>query len=117
MSLFNVISYDVARNSDIWYCYIHGYPFGTPGGFYVLYMSRDNGQINIFQCIVQHVAPIYVRGILFLCIQPVVMVHQHVHQDLLDARRAFHNYKRDQFMQQTFGVNYEGYMDQLIGSL
>ena len=117
VSLFHVISHDVARNADIWYCYIHGYPLGSVGGFYLLDISNNDGQIRIFQCDVQHIAPLHVKGTLFLCIQPVVMVHQYLHQELLDARRTYDNYKHDQFIQYTCGVSYQSYMDQLIGSI
>ena len=117
MSLFYIISRDLTRNADIFYCYIHGYPYGSSGGFYLLDISHNDGQIHIFQCVVRHNAPLYVEGTLFLGIQPVGMVNQYLHQDLVDARRAFDNYKCDQFTQYTFGVNYESYMDQLIGSI
>ena len=117
VSLFNVVSYDVTCNADIWYCYKHGYPSGTHGGFYLLDISCNDGQIHIFQCVVQPNAPLYISGSSLLCIQPITVINQHVHQDLLDVQRAFDNYKGDQFNQYAFGVNYESYMDQLIGSL
>ena len=117
VSLFHIVSHDVAHNADTWYCYIHDHPSGSLGGFHLLKISHINGQIHVFQCVAQHNAPLYVQGTLLLCIQPVVTVHQYTHQGLLDARRAFDNYKRDQFTQHTFGVDYECYMDQVIGSL
>ena len=107
----------IGRNADIWYCYIRGYPLGSAGGFYLLDISHNDGEIRVFQCDIQHIAPLHVKGTLFLCIQPVIVVHQCLYQDLLDARRTFDNYKRDQFIQYTCGVNYESYMDQLIGSI
>ena len=104
VSLFYIISHDLTRNAGIWYCYIHGYPSGSTGGFYLIDISHTDGQIHVFQCVVQHIAPLYVEGTLFLGIQPVLVVNQYLHQDLLDARRTFDNYKHDQFTQYTFGV-------------
>ena len=40
--------FDLTTNSDTWYSYIHGYPYGSPGGFYLLEISRNDGQIQIF---------------------------------------------------------------------
>ena len=117
VSVFNMGFYDATINADIWYCYIHCYPFGTPGGFYLLQISRYDGQIRIFQCVVHPNAPLYVCGSLDLCLKSIIMVDHYRHQDLVYTHRAFDDYKRDQFIQHAFGVNYEFYMDQVIVSL
>ena len=119
MSLFIVVSYDVTRNADIWYCYIHGYPSGTPGGFYLLDISHNHGQIHIFQCVVQHNVPLYVRGSLLLCIQPVVVIHQYVQfvkeisshgNDVviskIDMARAFGNVRMDPAYALKLGITW-----------
>ena len=53
VTLFDTGFYDLINNSDTWYSYIHGYPFDSPGGFYLLEISRNDGHIRIFQCDVQ----------------------------------------------------------------
>ena len=53
VTLFDTGFYDLINNSDTWYSYIHGYPYGSPGGFYLLEISRNDGHIRIFQCDVQ----------------------------------------------------------------
>ena len=48
VTLFDTGFYNLINNSDIWYSYIHGYPCGSPGGFYYLEISRNNGHIQVF---------------------------------------------------------------------
>ena len=109
--------YDLITNSDTWYSYIHGYPHGSPGGFYFLAISRDNGKIRIFQCDVQPESPMYAWGSLGLYIQPVTIIHCYRPQDMVEARKVFDNYRRDLFIQYVYGLTYEAYMDQLIVAL
>ena len=39
VTLFDAGFYNAINNSDTWYCYIHGYPCGSPGGFYLIEIS------------------------------------------------------------------------------
>ena len=117
VTLFDVGFYDLTTNSDTWCSYIHGYPHGSPGGFYFVAISRVNGQIKIFQCDDQPKAPMCAWGSFVLYIQPVTMIHCHRPQEMVEASRAFDNYRRDLFVQYVYGLDYEAYMDQLIVAL
>ena len=99
VTLFNTGFYDLTTNSDTWYSYIHGYPYGSPGGFYLLEILRNDGKNRIFQCDVQPESPLNVWGSLVLYIQPVTIINYHTPQDMLEARKVFDNYRQDLFIQ------------------
>ena len=117
VTLFDTGFYNLINNSDIWYSYIHGYPCGSPGGFYYLEISRNSGHIQVFQCDVHPESHLNVWGSLNLYIQPVNFISYHTPQELLEARRVFDNYRRDLSSQHLYGLTYEAYMDQLIVKL
>ena len=45
------------------------------------------------------------------------MINQYTLHDMLDTRRAIDNYRRDQFIQYSYGFTCESCMDHLIASI
>ena len=117
VTLFDIGFYNAINNSDTWYCYIHGYPCGSLGGFYLIEIARNNGHMRIFQCDVPPELHLNVWGSLILYIQPVILVNFHTPQEILKVRRVFDNYRRDLSIQHLHGLTYEAFMYQLIVKL
>ena len=93
VTLFDMGFYDLITNSDTRYSYIHGYPYGSPIGFYLLEISQNDGQIRIFQYDVQPESPLHVLGSLVLYLQPVTIINYHTPQDMVEAHKVFDNYR------------------------